>query len=135
MNGGTLLVDAATFNSTNVFVQAGAYLGGTGTVARATIEAGGGFTAAPDQTRPLTLNAATLPANGEVTLDVPYMGAVDELKGVCVPVVTANALAGAKWRVTLNGAAVPSGYTGTATVYDGVVYASVARGGTYLMLR
>ena len=135
VNGGTLLVDAATFNSTNIFVQAGAHLGGTGTVARATIEAGGGFTAAPDQTRPLTLTAATLPANGEVTLDVPYMGAVDELKGVRVPVVTANALAGAKWRVTLNGAAVPSGYTGTATVYDGVVYASVARGGTYLMLR
>ena len=135
VNGGTLLVDAATFNSTNVFVQAGAYLGGTGTVARATIEAGGGFTAAPDQTRPLTLTAATLPANGEVTLDVPYVGSIDDLNSVRVPVVTANALAGAKWRVTLNGAAVPSGYTGTATVYDGVVYASVARGGTYLIIR
>jgi autotransporter-associated beta strand protein len=135
VNGGTLLVDAATFNSTNIFVQAGAHLGGTGTVARATIEAGGGFTAAPDQTRPLTLTAAELPANGEVTLDVPYVGSIDDLNSVRVPVVTANALAGAKWRVTLNGAAVPSGYTGTATVYDGVVYASVARGGTYIIFR
>ena len=60
---------------------------------------------------------------------------VDDLNNVRVPVVTANALAGAKWNVTLNGAAVPSGYTGTATVHDGVVYASVARGGTYLIIR
>ena len=66
VNGGTLLVDAAAFNTTNIFVQAGAYLGGTGTVLRATIEAGGGFTAAPGQTRPLTLTAATLPADGVV---------------------------------------------------------------------
>ncbi|MBR0504063.1 MAG: autotransporter-associated beta strand repeat-containing protein, partial [Kiritimatiellae bacterium] len=135
VNGGTLLVDAATFNSTNIFVQAGAHLGGTGTVARATIEAGGGFTAAPGQTRPLTLTAATLPADGVVTLDVPYTGDLDDLNGVRVPVVTANALAGAKWNVTLNGAAVPSGYTGTATVHDGVVYASVARGGTHIIFR
>ena len=43
--------------------------------------------------------------------------------------------ASAKWRVTLNGAAVPSGYAGMAVVRDGVVYASVARGGTYFILR
>ena len=135
VNGGTLLVDAATFNSTNIFVQAGAYLGGTGTVARATIEAGGGFTAAPDQTRPLTLTAAELPANGEVTLDVPYVGSIEDLNSVSVPVVTANALAGAKWRVTLNGAAVPSGYVGTVSVRDGVVYAAVSRGGTCIIFR
>ena len=135
VNGGTLLVDAATFNSTNVFVQAGAYLGGTGTVARATIEAGGGFAAAPGQTRPLTLTAATLPANGEVALDVPYTGDIDNLTGVSVPVVTANALAGAKWRVTFNGAEVPKGYVGMASVRDGIVYASVARGGTILIIR
>ena len=135
VNGGTLLVDAATFNSTNIFVQAGAHLGGTGTVARATIEAGGGFTAAPGQTRPLTLTAATLPADGVVTLDVPYTGDLDDLNGVRVPVVTANALAGAKWNVTLNGAAVPRGYAGTASVHNGVVYASVARGGTYIIFR
>ena len=70
-----------------------------------------------------------------VTLDVPYTGDLDDLNGVRVPVVTANALTGAKWNVTLNGAAVPRGYAGTATVRDGVVYASVARGGTYLIIR
>ena len=52
-----------------------------------------------------------------------------------MPVVTANALTGAKWRVTLNGAAVPSGYVGTASVRNGIVYASVARGGTMLIIR
>ena len=70
-----------------------------------------------------------------VTLDVPYTGDLDDLNGIRVPVVTVNALTGAKWRVTLNGAAVPSGYAGTANVRDGVVYASVARGGTYLIIR
>ena len=38
-------------------------------------------------------------------------------------------------RFTLNGAEVPNGYAGTATVHDGVVYASVARGGTYIIFR
>ena len=47
----------------------------------------------------------------------------------------ANALTGAKWNVTLNGAAVPRGYAGTASVRDGTVYASVARGGTILIIR
>ena len=79
--------------------------------------------------------AATLPANGEMTLDVPYTGNMDDLVNVRVPVVTANALTGAKWRVTLNGAAVPSGYVGTASVRDGVVYACVSRGGTCIIFR
>ena len=135
VNGGTLLVDAATFNSTNVFVQAGAYLGGTGTVARATIEAGGGFTAAPGQERPLALGAAELPADGVVALDVPYTGDLELLKTVRVPVVTAGALAGAKWRVTLNGAAVPHGYAGSASVRDGIVYGVVGRSGTCVIFR
>jgi autotransporter-associated beta strand protein len=136
VNGGTLLVDAAAFNTTNIFVQAGAYLGGTGTVLRATIEAGGGFTAAPDQTEALTLNAVELPPSGEVTLDVPYTGDVANLESVRVPVVKAIAgLEGAKWRVTMNGATVPEGYVGMANVRNGVVYGIVARGGTYLIIR
>ena len=135
VNGGTLLVDATTFNSTNVIVQAGAYLGGTGTVARASIEAGGGFTAAPGQTRPLTLTAAELPTDGVVTLDVPYTGDVADLKRVRVPVVTADALAGANWRVTLNGAAVPRGYAATAYVNNGIVYGSVFKNGIVIIVR
>ena len=136
VNGGTLLVDSLAFKSTNVFVQAGAYLGGTGTVLRATIEAGGGFTAAPDQTEALTLNAVELPPSGEVTLDVPYTGDVANLESVRVPVVKSIAgLEGAKWRVTMNGATVPEGYVGMANVRNGVVYGVIARGGTYIIFR
>ena len=137
VNGGTLLVDAATFNSTNVIVQAGAYLGGTGTVVRATIEAGGGFTAVPGQTRPLTLTAAELPADGVVTLDVPYTGDLADPKSVrvCVPVVTADALAGAHWRVTLNGSALPRGLVGKASIRDGIVYGTVQHGGLMIIVR
>ena len=137
VNGGTLLVDAATFNSTNVIVQAGAYLGGTGTVVRATIEAGGGFTAAPGQTRPLTLTAAELPADGVVMLDVPYTDDLTDPKSVrvSVPVVTADALAGAHWRVTLNGSAVPRGLVGRAVVRNGIVYGTVKHGGLMILVR
>ena len=137
VNGGTLLVDAATFNSTNVIVQAGAYLGGTGTVVRATIEAGGGFTAAPGQTRPLTLTAAELPTDGVVTLDVPYTDDLTDPKSVrvSVPVVTADALAGAHWRVTLNGSAVPRGLVGRAVVRNGIVYGTVKHGGLMILVR
>ena len=137
VNGGTLLVDAATFNSTNIFVQAGAYLGGTGTVVRATIEAGGGFTAAPGQTRPLTLTAAELPEDGVVPLDIPYTGDLTDPKSVRVrvPVVTADALAGAHWHVTLNGADVPHGFVGTASVRDGIVYGTVARSGLIFIIK
>jgi autotransporter-associated beta strand protein len=130
---GRLVVDGSL--PCDCVVTNGAAVGGTGTVARATIEAGGGFTAAPDQTEALTLNAVELPVSGEVTLDVQYTGSIEDLNSVRVPVVTANALAGAKWRVTLNGAAVPSGYVGTASVRDGVVYATVARGGTCIIFR
>ena len=137
VNSGTLLVDAALFNSTNVIVQAGAYLGGTGTVVRATIEAGGGFTAAPGQTRPLTLPAAELPADGVVTLDVPYTDDLTDPKSVrvSVPVVTADALAGAHWRVTLNGSAVPRGLVGRAVVRNGIVYGTVKHGGLMILVR
>ena len=137
VHGGTLLVDAATFNSTNVIVQAGAYLGGTGTVARATIEAGGGFTAAPGQTSPLTLTAAELPADGVVTLDIPYTGDLSDPRSVRVrvPVVTADALAGAHWRVTLNGSTLPRGLVGKARISDGIVYGAVSHGGLMILVK
>ena len=77
-------------------MQTGAYVGGTGTVQRVTIEQGGGFTAAPGQAR---------------------------------------ALAGATWRVMLNGAAVPHGYVGSVDIRDGVVYGVVGRGGTCVIFR
>ena len=136
VNGGTLLVDAQTFNSTNIFVQTGAYVGGTGTVQRVTIEEGGGFTAAPGQTGYLTVSAFQLPVNGAVALDIPYTGESEEgLSGYRVPVVRSAGLESAQWRVTVNGADPPTGYVANAIIHNGVVYGSVSRGGTIFMIR
>lgn len=136
VNGGTLLVDTTAFNSTNVFVQSGAYVGGTGTVKRVTIEAGGGFTAAPGQTRPLTAEAVEVLADGDVVrLDIPYVGDLAELQHLRVPVVSAAGLEGATWMTTINGAAAPAGYTTSAVVSGGVVYGVYAKGGLVVIIR
>ena len=135
VNGGALLVDTAVFKSTNVIVQAGAYLGGTGTVPLATIEAGGGFTAAPGQTGSLTLNAVQLPVGAQVALDIPFIGDEEEMNGYRVPVVKAAGLESAKWNVTVNGEPVPTGFSALAVVHNGVVYGSISRGGSIFMVR
>lgn len=135
VNGGTLLVDTTAFNSTNVFVQSGAYVGGTGTVKRVTIEAGGGFTAAPGQTRPLTVEAVDMPADGVVRLDIPYVGDLAELRHLRIPVVSAAGLENAKWATTINGAAAPAGYTTSAVVSGGMVYGVYAKGGLVVIIR
>ncbi|MGN0846404.1 MAG: autotransporter-associated beta strand repeat-containing protein [Kiritimatiellia bacterium] len=135
VNEGTLLVDAAAFLSTNVFVQAGAFLGGTGTVARATIEAGGGFTAAPGQTRALDLRAVELPEDRVVRLDVPCLDDPATVKALRVPVVGAAGLEGVKWACTVNGAQPPAGYRAGAAVSDGIVYATFSKSGMVLFIR
>lgn len=135
VNGGALLVDTTAFNSTNVFVQAGAYVGGTGAVKRVTVEADGGFTAAPGQTRPLTVAEVELPADNAVRLDIPYVGDLAELKHLRVPVVTAAGLEDAKWTVTINGAAAPTGYRASAVVSNGVVYGVYAKAGMMIVVR
>lgn len=135
VNGGTLLVDSTAFRSTNVFVQAGAYLGGTGTVVRATIEAGGGFTAAPGQTRALNLQAVELPADRVVRLDVPCAEDLATVTALRIPVVSAVGLAEAKWSCTVNGGQPPAGYRAKAIVANGVVYASLAKSGVTVFIR
>ena len=72
-----------------------------------------------------------------MTLDVPYTGDLADLKSVrvCVPVVTADALAGAHWRVTLNGSALPRGLVGRASIRDGIVYGTVKHGGLMIIVR
>ncbi len=135
VNGGTLLIDSQAFQSTNVFVQAGAWLGGTGTVKRATIEVGGGFTAAPGQTRALNLQAVELPADKVVRLDVPCTEDLETVTALRVPVVNAAGLKQAKWTCTVNGAPAPTGYSARAVVSGGVVYASLAKSGMVLIIR
>ncbi|MBQ7189086.1 MAG: autotransporter-associated beta strand repeat-containing protein [Kiritimatiellae bacterium] len=135
VNEGALLVDAGGFRSTNIIVQAGAYVGGTGTVARVTIEEGGGFTAAPGQTAALTMNALQLPPNGEVALDIPYVGDESGMNGYRVPVVAASGLTGVKWNVTINGTAATDGYSANAVIQNGVVYGTISRGGMVFLIR
>ena len=135
VNGGTLLIDSQAFQSTNIFVQAGAWLGGTGTVKRATIEVGGGFTAAPGQTRALNLQAVELPADKVVRLDVPCTEDLETVTALRVPVVNAAGLVEAKWTCTVNGAPAPTGYSARAVVSGGVVYASLAKSGMVLIIR
>ncbi|MBR4170759.1 MAG: autotransporter-associated beta strand repeat-containing protein [Kiritimatiellae bacterium] len=134
VNGGALLVDSRTFLSTNVIVQTGASIGGTGTVARVTIEAGGGFTAAPGQSRALTAQSISLPGDGIVRLDVPYVGEVGELVPFCIPIVTATGLENAKWHVTMNGGEAPDGFDVTAVIENGIVYGCVTKQGLKMLV-
>ena len=136
VNGGTLLVDAQTFNSTNIIVQTGSYIGGTGIVTCVTIEEGGGFTAAPGQTGALTLNAVQLPDDSEVALDIPYIGEDESgMDGYRVPIVRSAGLEGAKWNVTVNGAPAPNGLTASAVIKNGIVYGAILRAGTIIVIQ
>ena len=135
VNGGALLVDSQAFQSTNIIVQMDAFLGGTGTVKRATLEPGAGFTAAPGQTRALNLQAVELPADKVVRLDLPCTDDLADVKTLRVPVVTAVGLEQAKWSCTVNGGAAPKGYRVNAVVSGGVVYASYSQAGMAIIIR
>ncbi len=135
---GALLVDTHKFNSTNVFVAAGAYVGGTGTVKRATFAAGAGLTAAPGQTQPLTLNAVELPGDGSpLVVSVPVAGALKDVTSVRVPIAKATgALASATFTAVVNGGAeIPTGHSARAFVQGGVLWGAFSRNGMAIILR
>ena len=96
---------------------------------------GGGFTAAPGQTRALNLQAVELPADKVVRLDVPCTEDLETVTALRVPVVNAAGLEEAKWTCTVNGAPAPTGYSARAVVSGGVVYASLAKSGMVLIIR
>ncbi len=132
---GTLLVDTHKFKSTNVFVQAGAYVGGTGTVKRVTLSDGGGLTAAPGQTLPLMVTEIELPENGTVKLDIPHVGDLSEVTTLRVPVAKNAALAGVTWACTVNGGEPPQGYRASAMVSGDVLYGVFAKSGLAILVR
>ncbi len=138
VEAGALLVDTAAFRSTNVLVAAGAWLGGTGTVARATLAAGAGLTAAPGQTRPLRLGAVELEEPGvPVVVNIPCLGDPAQVRHLRVPVATAtDGLASARFTAVVNGgAALPPGHTARAYVQGGVVYGALSRTGFAIIVR
>ncbi len=132
---GTLLVDTHRFRSTNVLVQAGAYVGGTGTVKRVTLADGAGLTAAPGQTVPLTVTAIELPANGTARLDVPCLEDLTEVTALRVPVAQNADLANVKWTCTVNGEEPPDGYRASAVVSNGILYGVYVKSGLTLLIR
>ncbi len=138
VEAGALLVDTAAFKSTNVLVAAGAWLGGTGAVARATLAAGAGLTAAPGQTRPLGLGAVELEdPSAPVVVNVPCLGDPAEVQHLRVPVANAaGGLATARFAAVVNGGeALPPGHTARAFVQGGVVYGTLSRTGLAVILR
>lgn len=69
VSNGTMRVDGSLVTPESVKVVAGAYIGGTGTVANVEMEAGAGFAAPAGQGRPLTVEGdLALPATGVVNI-------------------------------------------------------------------
>ncbi len=109
VSNGTLRVDGRLVTPSFVDVAAGAYLGGTGTVARVRMEEGSGFAAPAGQAKPLTVEGdLALPALGCV--NIANLEGVDARKLYGATLVEATGtLSGTEnlesWTVTLDGAA------------------------------
>lgn len=130
VSNGTMRVDGSLTTPSSVLVAVGAYLGGTGTVARVTMEAGSGFDAPAGQDRPLTVNGdLSLPATGVV--NISNLGGYEGDALPAAQLVTATGtLSGeenlANWIVTVNGEKPERGWK--LRVKNGVVEAKIVHG-------
>ena len=107
VSNGTLRVDGMLVTPSSVEVAAGAYLGGTGTVARVAMEAGAGFDAPAGQDKPLTVQGdLALPATGVVNISNLDGSEEKDMKPVKLATATGN-ITGAEnlagWTVKVNG--------------------------------
>ena len=129
VSNGVLRVDGTLGTPSRVEVAAGAYLGGTGTVANVSLEAGAGFSAPAGQTTPLTVSGdLALPATGVVNID--NLDGLDEKDIPAVDFVTATgSLTGAEnlpgWSVKVDGVV---SHMWKLSVRDGVLRAKYANG-------
>lgn len=108
---GTMRVDGKLVTPSTVDVYPGAFIGGTGTVARVAMEAGSGFDAPAGQDKPLTVEGdLALPATGVVNISNlgGYEG--DELPAAKLITATGT-LSGTEnlqnWTVTIDGVPAP----------------------------
>ena len=108
---GTMRVDGKLVTPSTVDVYPGAFIGGTGTVARVAMEAGSGFDAPAGQDKPLTVQGnLALPATGVVNISNlgGYEG--DELPAAKLVTATGT-LSGTEnlqnWTVTIDGVPAP----------------------------
>ena len=109
VSNGTLRVDGKLVTPSYIDVAAGAYIGGTGTVARVRLEAGAGFAAPAGQTKPLTVEGdLALPASGCVNLANLESVDVKKLSGASLVEAT-GMLSGVEhleaWTVKVDGVA------------------------------
>ena len=123
VSNGTLRVDGSLTTPSSVKVASGAFLGGTGTVARVAMESGAGFAAPVGQKSPLVINGSfSLPATGVINLNVKGV-AEDRLSGTSL-VRFAGTLNGAEnldnWTITIDGKPTTRW---EASVLDGVLTA------------
>lgn len=131
IEAGTLRIDGTLKNSA-VTVEAGGWLGGTGTVTHVTVEDGAGFEVFADQTVPLKASSLTA-ANGGVVrvrnpnglepaaLDAPFL---------LVP----GGFDASKWSVVMDGVA-PTPNLRVKVGTDGVAYARWSPQGTMIFMR
>ena len=123
VSNGTMRVDGVLTTPSYVKVASGAFLGGTGTVARVAMESGAGFAAPVGQKSPLVINGGfSLPATGVINLNVKGV-AEDRLSGTSL-VRFAGTLNGAEnldnWTITIDGKPTTRW---EASVLDGVLTA------------
>ena len=130
VSNGTMRVDGELVTPRSVEVAAGAFIGGTGTVARVAMEAGSGFNAPAGQDKPLTVEGnLALPATGIVNISNlgGYEG--DELPAAKLVTATGT-LSGAEnlqnWTVTIDG--VPTSTWRVHLAAGNVVRATKNRG-------
>ena len=106
VSNGTLRVDGNLTTPSSVKVASGAFLGGTGTVAKVSMEAGAGFAAPVGQKSPLVIQGNfNLPATGVINLNVKGV-AEDRLSGTSLVSATGT-LGGAEnldnWTIAIDG--------------------------------
>ena len=128
---GVLRVDGSLTTSA-VTVKNGGVLGGTGTVANVTLEAGAGFEVFADQTAPLQVNALTAANGGVVHVRNPTGIEPTALNApfLLVP----GGFDASKWSVVMDGVE-PTPKLRVRIDTDGIAYARWSPQGTVLFMR
>ena len=128
---GVLRVDGSLTTSA-VTVKNGGLLGGTGTVANVTLEAGAGFEVFADQTAPLQVNALTAANGGVVRVRNPTGIEPTALNApfLLVP----GGFDASKWSVVMDGVE-PTPKLRVRIDTDGIAYARWSPQGTVLFMR
>ncbi len=133
--GGTVAAQQSGWAISEMQVESGAFLGGTGTVENVTILAGGGLTATTGQNEPLKVTG-TLTTDGVVPIDITNAGAdAVDIAAIKMPVLQAANVDALDCTVTVNGQAAPPNWAYNAYVQDGVLWCRSARKGLTVIIR